>query len=101
MAKFSLSLHGLGQSLPLVSDRSLLDALEATGCEAVKVGCRRGGCGLCKVHILTGQYRSRKMSRAHISSEEEAQGYVLACRVYPESDLCIQADLKSEESTPA
>jgi len=98
MAKLSLILRDSEQEIPLLPGKSLLDSLEAIVCEAVKVGCRRGGCGLCKVHILKGQYQSRKMSRAHISEAEEAEGYVLACRIFPESDLHIQSDLNSKES---
>ena len=31
------------------------------------------------------------MSRRHVSAKEEAEGYVLACRAYPQSDLQVQA----------
>ncbi|WP_308645947.1 2Fe-2S iron-sulfur cluster-binding protein [Ottowia beijingensis] len=54
------------------------------------MGCRQGGCGVCKVHILEGQYARRVMSRAHVSAEEEAAGCVLSCRIYPTSDLRLQ-----------
>jgi len=48
---------------------------------------RNGGCGVCKVQSLEGQYSKRVMSRAYVSAEEEAAGIVLACRVKPRSDI--------------
>ena len=38
------------------------------------VGCRRGGCGVCRVRVLEGDYRSDPMSRTHVSVEDEAGG---------------------------
>ena len=56
----------------------------------IPVGCCNGGCGVCKVRVTTGSYMTRKMSRAVCSAEEEAAGYVLACKLYPRSDLTIE-----------
>jgi ferredoxin len=55
----------------------------------IPVGCRQGGCGVCKVQVLEGSYRVRAMSRAHVSREEQEQGRVLACCIWPTSDLRI------------
>lgn len=56
----------------------------------IPVGCRNGGCGKCKVRVVSGEYRTGKMSRAHISEAEQAEGWVLACRLYPESDVVLE-----------
>ena len=61
----------------------------ALGRKGIPLGCRNGGCGVCKVTILSGEYTSRVMSRAHVSEEDERQGHVLACRVKPCSDIRI------------
>lgn len=50
---------------------------------------RQGGCGVCKVQVLEGQFVRRVMSRAHVSAEEESAGCVLSCRIYPSSDLRV------------
>jgi len=63
--------------------------MERLGKRGIPVGCRGGGCGVCKVEILSGSYRARVMSRSCISAREEAAGTVLACRVWPESDIRI------------
>ena len=49
-----------------------------------------GGCGVCKVQVLSGTFTKRVMSREHISAQEEADGFVLACRVRPTSDVQLQ-----------
>jgi ferredoxin len=57
----------------------------------VTVGCRNGGCGVCRVRVLSGRVRAEKMSARHISPADREAGYALACRIYPESDLVIAA----------
>lgn len=73
------------------SDEKLLLAMERQGVHAIPVGCRGGGCGICRIRVKQGRYRAAKMSRSRISAAEEAAGYALACRVYPLSDLVVEA----------
>ena len=61
--------------------------MEALGKKGIPVGCRSGGCGVCKVQVVSGSYTKRVMSRAHVSAEEEAAGLVLSCCIKPTSDL--------------
>ncbi len=70
---------------------TLLAGMEALARRGIPVGCRGGGCGVCKVRIEAGQVRTDKMSQCHISAADEAAGYVLACRAYPCSDLRLSA----------
>jgi len=72
--------------------KTLLVAMELAASQAIAVGCRGGGCGMCKIRVLAGQYDSKRMSRAHISEQEQADGFALACRVLPRSDLVIESD---------
>jgi hypothetical protein len=46
---------------------------------------------VCKVRIDSGEVRTEKMSRQHVSAEEQASGVVLACRAYPCSDVQLSA----------
>ena len=69
---------------------NLLAGMETLGLKGIPCRCRNGGCGICKVHIMAGNYEARVMSRAHVSNEDQAQGRVLACRVQPRSDLQLQ-----------
>ncbi len=56
---------------------------------AIAVGCRGGGCGVCRIRVGSGEYLTKKMSLKHICERDQARGIVLACRVYPRSDLEI------------
>ena len=58
--------------------------------EAIPIGCRGGGCGICRIQVLSGEYQSLKMSRKHIPEADQAGGIVLACRIYPRSELHIE-----------
>lgn len=69
---------------------SLLTAMIAAGRTGIKVGCRNGGCGVCRVRVASGSYASEKMTRSRISEADEAQGIVLACRILPETDLTFE-----------
>src|SRR5580700_2240730 len=72
--------------------QSVLVAFERRGqAVPVQVGCRNGGCGVCRVRVLDGQVRADKMSLRHVDADERAAGYALACRIYPLSDLIVAA----------
>lgn len=60
----------------------------------ITIGCCNGGCGVCKVRVTAGRYVTQKMSRAVCCKEEEAAGCVLACKLYPRSDLTIAVEGK-------
>ena len=80
-----------GERFQSVDGMSVLAAMEQARCRGIPVGCRNGGCGACKVRITSGRYRTGKMSRAVVSVADEAEGCVLACKTYPESDLGVEA----------
>ena len=88
--RFTVTVEDSGESFACPEDECVLIAMEKQGLRHIPVGCRGGGCGSCRVIITQGTYRTRKMSRAHVSAAEEQQGYVLACRVIPESDLLLR-----------
>ena len=51
-------------------------------------GCQRGGCGMCKVKVLSGEYDQELVrSQDALSDEELANGFALACCMTPKSDL--------------
>ena len=97
-AVFTITVADAGLSVRCPEGISVLDAFERHrnslvfgGESPVAVGCRRGGCGICKVRIVAGAYRISAMSRTHVSESEEAAGVALACRVYPDSNLALEA----------
>lgn len=75
------------------SEHSLLVGMEKVNSDCIFVGCRGGGCGLCKIKVVEGEYSSKRMSKAHISEDDLEQGIVLACRIFPQGNLKIEAEL--------
>jgi len=79
-----------GGSFVCAGNNQVLLAMERQGQRIIPVGCRRGGCGICKVQVLRGDYDTLVMSRAQVSEAEEADGFALACRLTPRSDLMLK-----------
>jgi ferredoxin len=79
------------------SEDNLLKGMEQLNRKGIPVGCRGGGCGVCRVRIESGEYRTLKMSLQHVTAEEQAQGVVLACRCFPLTDLELSAIGKMEK----
>jgi ferredoxin len=87
---YTITIAETGESYRCHGERSVLEGMEALGKRGIPVGCRQGGCGVCKVQVLAGQFAKRVMSRAHVSVEDEAAGCVLSCRIRPSSDLHLR-----------
>ena len=66
----------------------------------IPVGCRGGGCGVCRVRVVEGEYSTKRMSRKHISPEDEVDGVVLACRLIPHSDIVVELAPTTIEPAP-
>jgi ferredoxin len=97
--RFSITLEGHGAGSGYADERVLVALERAQGFGQLKnmprrlpVGCRRGGCGVCRVRVTQGDFHADAMSRAHISAEEEAAAIVLACCIYPRSDLSLRLE---------
>lgn len=56
----------------------------------IAVGCRGGGCGVCRIRVLCGSYEAKVMSKAHIGEFERSRNIVLACRIFPTSDMEVK-----------
>lgn len=87
--KHQVLIEDTGEYYSCDERESVLDGMARLGRRGIPVGCRGGGCGVCKVQVIEGLFEAKAMSRTHISVEELAAGTVLACRVMPHSDLCI------------
>lgn len=88
--RHDVEIAGTGEHYACGSDESVLDGMARLGRRGIPLGCRGGGCGVCKIRITAGRYRCRAMSCQHVGAEDLAAGVVLACRVMPESDLVLE-----------
>ena len=89
--KLQVTIRQTGESFACRDDQSVLAAMACTGRRGIPVGCLGGGCGVCKIRLLSGQVqRLGPVSRAHVSNDEETEGFTLACRVAPRSELEIE-----------
>lgn len=103
--KYRVTLPATGEQFNCARDQHLLQGMQnfqlgVPMLEAIPVGCRGGGCGICRIRVLDGEYEAKKMSRKHIPEQDQAAGFVLACRIYPRSDLRIEV-LSLPEPTAA
>jgi len=87
---FNVVIEETGESYRCSPQESLLVGMERLGKKGIPVGCRGGGCGVCKVEITAGSFNKKVMSREYVSVEDEAAGRVLACRVRPTSDIRLR-----------
>lgn len=100
--RFVIRVEGSDASFTCRGDQRVLEALNATwfgpgGSKRpdLKVGCRRGGCGVCRVQVLAGDYDTDAMSAAFVDDQERCAGYALACCIFPRSDLLLRPARKA------
>ena len=68
---------------------TLLEGLFRAG-YAYTVGCRRGGCGICKVDLSRGSVSYRKVIADTVLTPAERRGGTCpSCRAVPDGDVTI------------
>ena len=95
-----VSVAGTTLSYHCREDESLLAALARLGLRGIPLGCRGGGCGVCKVEVVAGRYATLPMSRGHISEIDQDAGRLLACRVFPRSDVELRVLGRMQATLP-
>ena len=87
---FRVQVEGYDETFTCADDQTVLRCTEIGIKRRIPVGCRQGGCGVCKVEVLNGSFRARVMSRAHVTVEDQAAGRVLSCCIWEASDLTVR-----------
>lgn len=97
--RVTITVEGHGCASARVEERVLVALERAQGFGQLRglprklpVGCRRGGCGVCRARVIAGDYRRDPMSREHVSTTDEAEGVVLSCAIYALTDLTLRLD---------
>lgn len=96
--RYRIAFADTGIAFECPASLSVLDGMAKLGLKGIPVGCKGGGCGVCKVDVLSGDYRKGVMSRDHVSEDEERRNVALACRIYPLSDLEIRVSGKLKKA---
>lgn len=94
---FKIEIEGIGE-VPCHEGERMLVAIERAPLhrqlakleQELPLACRHKACHICKAKILSGTYRQEKMTRSHISVEEEVENIVLVCATYPQSDIVLK-----------
>src|SRR5688572_29666070 len=69
---------------------TLLRALSRAGLR-YRVGCKRGGCGICKVQLVGGEVAyERPIAPQVLSDDERVEGICLSCRAVPLTNIVIE-----------
>lgn len=75
--------------VPLDDGETILAGLYRNG-YAYRIGCKRGGCAICKVDLLSGEVEyNRVVAEQVLTEEEKASGTCLSCRAVPVGDVTI------------
>ncbi len=89
--KFTIIIEDSGEEFTCAPERNVLKSMEQLGRKGIPVGCRGGGCGVCRVQVVCdGRYRTGKMSREQVPVEDEEQRICLACKLFPEDNLRLK-----------
>lgn len=100
MTTYTITVDPTGQQFRCPEDKTVLIAMEYLGAEGIQVGCRSGGCGVCRVQVVSGTYTSKKMSKAHVTEDDLATDIVLSCRIFPTTDLTVRVCPKVAAPAP-
>ena len=79
-----------GEGSYLEPGETVLSGLYKAGF-AYTVGCRRGGCAICKVDCRSGQFRyDHPVADTVLTEDEHLDGTCLTCRAVPDTDITIE-----------
>jgi ferredoxin len=86
----NVTVHPSGEVIYLDPGETVLSGLYKAG-YAYAIGCRRGGCAVCKVDCLSGQFDyDHPIAETVITAGERADGTCLTCRAVPDGDITIE-----------
>ncbi|WP_102349154.1 2Fe-2S iron-sulfur cluster binding domain-containing protein [Bacillus sp. Marseille-P3661] len=62
------------------------------------IGCKGGGCGLCKIKVSSGETADAgNWSKSALADEEYNRGYRLACQCKPVTNMTIETCRESNK----
>jgi ferredoxin len=85
---YTITLRPVGSTVACGPEETVLAAILRAGA-SVMFGCRGGGCGTCKMRVISGQIEHGRYSAAVLLEEEKESGWFLSCQARALSDLTI------------
>jgi ferredoxin len=86
---YTITLSPVGDAISCGSEETVLAAILQSGA-SVTFGCRGGGCGTCKMRVISGQVEHGRCSAAVLPEEEKKTGWFLSCQARALTDLTIE-----------
>jgi len=86
---FQLKVRPAGWLVDAPADQTLLQSLLDSGA-TLPVSCRNGSCRTCLSRLTHGRIAYR-IAWPGLLPEEKADGWILPCVAYPQSDVVIDA----------
>ena len=86
---YTITLRPVGGTVACGPEETVLAAILRSGA-SVMFGCRGGGCGTCKMRMISGLVEHGRCSTAALSKEERKSGWFLSCQARALSDLTIE-----------
>jgi len=79
-----------GLQVTAAEAETVLAALSRAGLR-YRVGCKRGGCGVCKVQLVLGEVRyERPVADSVLSDDDRVEGICLSCRAVPLTNVVVE-----------
>lgn len=96
MKKHYITMQDTGQVFDCKEDEVIHAAICRSRVGAVQYGCFGGGCGVCRMRVVSGDFEVvKRMSRAHVP--ENRVDIALMCCIQPRGDMVIA----SQEQDPS
>jgi CDP-4-dehydro-6-deoxyglucose reductase len=90
-----------GFEAQLAPGEPVLAGLARCGFTVRKVGCRRGGCGFCKIELLEGEVTyDHPVADSVLGDDERGEGACLTCRAVPVGDITLHLDQGDVSAAP-
>ncbi len=90
MTVATVTVEPAGVTVELRPGETILTGLHRAG-YAYRIGCRRGGCGVCQAEVATGTVSHvGPVAEAALPADEQARGVCLTCRAVPATDVVIR-----------
>ncbi|MBM1171556.1 2Fe-2S iron-sulfur cluster-binding protein [Microvirga arabica] len=88
MTTTRVEIRQAGLAIEVPEGRTILEVALEQGIDYPH-GCRSGRCGSCKSRLVAGEVDLLDHTRFALSTEEKAQGLILACRALPRTDAAV------------